>query len=94
MARDRLTATACVLPLCMLLLLQSSVRAQDILNTLKLNKGSAACKIVLQGELARCKARTDFAICTMDLTCVGEQVLVDVHQALNPFVKDLQGLLV
>lgn len=89
MSRDRLTANACAL----LMVFVCSAHAQGILNTLKLEKGSAACKIVLQGELARCKARSDFAICTMDMSCVGESVQVDVHQALQPFIKDLQGVM-
>lgn len=82
---------------CALVLLVQLVATQAqpvVLNTIKLDKESAACKIVLQGELASCKARSDFGICNVELSCVGETVQVDVHQAMQPFIKEFQGAVV
>lgn len=90
-ARDGMLV-ACAL---VLLLQLAATHAQPVvLNTVKLARNSSACKIVLQGELASCKARSDFGICNVELSCVGDTVQADVHQAMQPFVKEFQGAVV
>lgn len=95
MAAFRLTRVGMSVACALVLVLQlvPSQAQPVVLNTIKLSRDSSACKIVLQGELASCKARSDFGICNVELSCVGDTVQVDVHQAMQPFIKEFQGVL-